>query len=369
MPLPYLDIHFTITVAGQAPDLPFLGPTVRGMLGHALRAHCCGHDADASGRCALGESCTYAYLFEAPVQRRISVACADLDGLPQPFLPLVDAPCASRSTARDLRFGVRLFGGAADLAPAVAAAVARREGFGFGARSHAFRVQEIQLSEVTAWRRTSGTSSEEIDEIEESVHAGISRARRTASALALPEGLTHLRFRFETPVALAGAPGGRGDWAARILDATARRQWLLESAYSPHGTPRPLPRESDTSGFKTVREDLSRFAFERRSTRHGGAVRLAGFVGELEISGPWHRHRTLLSEALVSGVGRSCSFGFGRIAVEVVGSATPLQPREREFAKQQDAGRTPTRDPSLAARLNTPRWQRLRGAPPAKRLP
>jgi hypothetical protein len=359
-PLSYLDIRFTVTVSGQAPDLPFLGPTVRGLLGYGLRDRCCGHAADEAGRCSLGEACTYAYLFEAPVQRRVASAVDELDALPQPFIPLVDPPAAARAPERQLRFGIRLLGDATALAPQVVDAVFSREPCGFGARSTGFRVEELGLGGLTAWRRVAGGGA---DEAAEAVRTRMVSATQRPDPLPLSAGDTTLLFRFRAPVSLCRSAPDRRAWAAQILDAAARRRWLLESAYGAMGAPPPLPREVDVSGFSTEWESVRPFSFARRSTRHGRTVRLSGLVGELAIRGPWARHAVLLTDAVSCGIGRSCSFGFGLIEIE------PAHEMQRLHQAPDRATNPVLRSSSRADRLNKPRWLRLRGAPPAKRVP
>jgi hypothetical protein len=350
-PISYLDIHFTITVAGQAPDLPFLGPTVRGLLGYGLRAHCCDHAAEATGRCAMGDACAYAYLFEGPLQRAMDAERLVLDALPQPFIPLVDAPHAKRASGSTVRFGVRLLGNAIDLAPTVAAAIRCREAHGFGTRSHAFRLEQVELAGTPVWQRARDCFA---DQLEEAIRARVPFARSVPKPVTVPAGRSTVRWTFRTPVAVAPWPKRTEDWPTSLIDGMSRRLWLLERAYCLHSAHRAIPRAIDPSAFALRRCELHRFDFARRSTRHGSVVRLGGSVGVLEIEGPWSALAPLLANAAVCGVGQSTSFGFGQVDLEVLG---PTAPATQRATGASTARRGAARSP----RSSTPRWIRLRG--------
>lgn len=356
--LPHLDLHFSIRVSGPVPDLPFLGPTVRGLLGYGLRQTCCGHDADESGRCRLGEACSYSYLFEGPPQHRLLARRLELTALPQPFMPLLEPTDGANRTGQHLGFGIRLFGAAMQLAPQVGRAVIAREPFGFGARSRGYRTEEIAIDGATAWSRFRDPACDEL-------HGAI--ASRIARAVAVDEALHHrslvcrdsiARWRFVTPVALRDGPVRYGDWGRLLLDGVQRRAWLLEHAYPMSDVRvRATPRPIRTDGFETTSVEVQPVEFTRRSTRHGRVVRLSGAIGSVAIRGPWAQHAELIARAMRYGVGRWNSFGFGRVEValeDLPPQTMPCAPADTQAARER------------RARVSIPRWLRLRGQPPEK---
>jgi hypothetical protein len=354
--LPSLDIYFTIRVEGEAPDLPFLGPTVRGLLGYGLRQTCCGHDADDDGRCRMGDTCNYAYLFEGPLQQRMKSDRLELDALPQPFIPLVDPPFTVRKAQQRITFGVRLLGAATGLASEVATAIIAREPFGFGSRSKGFSLESVGIGGAVVWTRNADPAA---DELQNCVRYQSTRSIALPAPRAIPTQSCTLHWKFATPLAL-GAPIGNADnWARRLLDAATRRRWLLERAYqAPSAAPHHPPRSIDTVEFATRSVKVEPFRFERRSTRHGGLVVLNGMIGSVSIHGPWHRHADLLSAVDCYGAGQFNSFGFGQVLTEVDHSDEYLEA-------------VPTRSPRALVeppriRSNVPRWVRLRGVPPPK---
>lgn len=369
--LPALDIHFTVRVEGPAPDLPFLGPTVRGLLGYGLRQSCCGHDADGQGRCSMGESCAYSYLFEGPLQRRLEAEGVGVDALPQPFVTLVDPPDPGRTQSQRVTFGFRLLGTAIELAPQVAAAVLARERFGFGARSLGFVLEAVALSHNTVWTRRLDASC---DALAEAVRGALPRAigadavgspsSSAPSALSqLPAGICTVQWEFRTPLSLRPAACGRSDMAERLLDSANRRAWLLERAYgAQHLLQRSLPHPIDGGRFATHDVTLQPIRIERRSTRHGRVVVLTGDVGTVSVTGPWRDYTRLLAAIERYGLGQSTTFGFGRVRLSYAPQSSGVAPPPL-LGPRPAAIPVDHRHP---IRSKLPRWVRLRGAPPSR---
>lgn len=359
--LPFLDLSFTLRVEGQLPDLPFLGPTVRGLLGHGLRQTCCGHGCDDEGRCELGESCTYAYLFDGALPHRIAIERHELDALPKPFVLLIDGVNSSALTTSTQRvhgnhvhFGVRLIGDATALAPQVATAVKAREPFGFGARSHRFQLETVRVNGTANWQRCIDAS---LEALEDSLRVRGAAAPLLAAQLAIPRQPCAIRFTFDTPLSLdfAANPAILG---GRLLSSIQRRVWLLECGYATGRTPSSPPRSVDESRFTTISTDLHTFRVDRRSTRHGGRVVLDGLTGSAVIHGPWHDYAACLANITQFGVGLNTSFGFGRTSCVLVDSPTTPS------SEQADPDQQPT--PNRRPYSRIPRWVQLRGPRPSR---
>jgi hypothetical protein len=321
--LPSLDLHFRIRVDGTPPDLPFLGPTVRGLIGYGLRETCCGHPAGDDGRCALAEACPYAFLFEGPAQRRLEREGLVVDALPQPFVPLVEGPRECEPRGGWIDFGIRLFGRAVGLAGRVAAAVRAREPHGFGARSSGYLLASASVGGREAWRRESDPHAERLERaVTDASLAESGRGRLERPHPVVGDGPhTALRWTFLTPVSLAAPMASRnGLEAARLLLQTVgRRAWLLERAYPlAGGDERVAPPAIPRRAFVMADRALEPFVCARRSTRHGRTVVLKGEFGAATIVGPWHRHADLVDAARTYALGRHASFGFGRVEIDAV---------------------------------------------------
>lgn len=368
-----LDLHFTIRVAGAAPDLPFLGPTVRGLLGYGLRQSCCGHTAGDDGRCPFADACAYAFLFEGPLQQRLAREGVEVDALPQPFVPLVAPPAAPSARGNRIRFGIRLIGSATTVADKVATAILARERHGFGARSSGFRLESVAVAERGAWCRADDPYADQLEEaVRRAAVDALAATPTAAPLLSTFEGRSTLRWTFVTPVAL-GAPLAKSSpelAARRVVEAAIRRAWLLGRAYGEDpGLDRPMPRAIGAEAFTTIGRRLESFRCARRSTRHGRTVVLHGEVGHLDIEGPWARLRELVDAASAFGIGSHTSFGFGRLTI----GAVPQPPQARAARPPSAVPASIDRsggwsvDEPRRGRSNTPRWVRLRGTPPPRR--
>lgn len=371
--LPTLDLFFTIRVHGPVPDLPFLGPTVRGLLGYGLRQTCCGHEACADGACSLGDNCTYSYLFEGPLQYRTARRRLALDAFPQPFLPLVDPPATTTngaattpdahrpsSSSQEVRFGLRLIGAACELSSAVIDAIVAREQCGFGARSTGYTVLNVDHGakvQPNPW--CCEHASKPADGL----------AYRPSKEAIIPAN-SLLQFRFKTPVSLDRRVRDTANLGAELVDAAARRLWLLEQAYGVGIPDRSIPRAIDGREFNTISTTLAPWEITRRSTRHGRVVRLNGTLGAATIEGPWHRHATLLSAMMHYGIGRNTTFGFGRLEIESRDQGAPIGSTRvshaNSIAQLAKGASHANQRGSIARSAGVPRWIRLRGSPPAK---
>jgi hypothetical protein len=181
-----------------------------------------------------------------------------------------------------------------------------------------------------------------------------------------------LRFHFRTPLSLGLRMSEGIHLGAELVDAAARRLWLLEQAYGDGAPDRSIPRAADPREFTTMATQLAPWEFTRRSTRHGRVVRLSGLLGNTAIEGPWHRHGALLGAMLHYGIGRSTTFGFGRVEIEAADAALHRVSRREapEVSPASPARRTSSaaHSGSFARATGVPRWVRLRGnAPPAPR--
>jgi len=180
------------------------------------------------------------------------------------------------------------------------------------------------------------------------------------AALSAPAGRTKVRFAFSTPLALDPSAFDARLLGANLVNAAATRLWLLETAYGVGLPRRSIPRAADPHEFSSASMQLRRWSFERRSTRHGRVVRLAGNMGEAIIEGPWERYTHLLTALERYGIGRHITFGFGRVSAEHL----PAEPLPRSANGQLKISMPDTGSKARATRI--PRWIRLRGAPPVR---
>jgi hypothetical protein len=295
--LPSVDLRFRIRVDVE-PELEFLGPTARGLLGHGLRQVACSHGSKADARCPAGAACAYARLFEGATPR--SALAPGPDGLtpPAPMVLEFDAPFGGPSTAEDgtIGFCVRVFGSAIDDAHHVIEAVAARQRFGFGAASRQF--------ELVSMCRESFVQPEQ-------------PTRFGAGPLVLD---------FLTPLSLRhGQRADRSVDVHRMVDAARRRDWLMRVLYGHDDAAAELgpPSASCDAGFSMVAQTTRRWTMSRRSGRQSRSVPMEGLLGRAVLSGDWQLEAWLHSLERLH-LGKYAIFGFGRVRVQ--------KPRDNMFA-------------------------------------
>src|SRR5947209_935776 len=189
--IPYLRLRTTLSAEEPAVLPPFLGSTLRGAFGHALRRMVCVMGPEqACVDCGLRQACSYTRIFEPYV-----------DGEPPPFLrgidqavrPYVFEPLDEGGRLMPggtLSFDLLLFGQAAELAAYSILAVERMARVGLGVRRVAFRLQKVEALSPDG-------SAQEVFR----AGAPLSGARLSTAlppAAPLPEG--EVTLRLETPL-------------------------------------------------------------------------------------------------------------------------------------------------------------------------
>ncbi len=298
-----LTLVFEATLAGVDHGLRYLGPTLRGAFGHVLKRMVCVREDGRCDICRIRSNCPYACVFDgaAPMGRSIM---RRYDAVPQPFVLLVAPPGSWDGREDELRFGLRLFGDACELAPYVVESFIRMGQRGIGPARVPYTVQRVLSSngEVVFHRG----------------RCGLHLPRGSCvHARPLPGESCTVRWHFETPVHIRTRGGLDPTPSGLDLVLAGRRRWRLMSSL--HG------REQDESCvhldedmFQTVRVGLRPWHIERFSGRQRRRIPLSGVLGTLEIHGPWHHAGSWMGVVETVHLGKYASFGFGRVRWEIV---------------------------------------------------
>ena len=137
--------QFSMRADAETRLPPFLGSTLRGSLGHALRKISCLPLYGNPQTCILRERCAYAYCFETPLPRESDV----LRGLQYIPHPLVLEPPEEHSSdvwgrGEELKFRLILIGRAIELFPYFVAAADRMAKVGLGKDRGRFHLCEVR---------------------------------------------------------------------------------------------------------------------------------------------------------------------------------------------------------------------------------
>lgn len=351
LPLTELTFHLRPRTAGRLP--PFLGPTLRGTLGHALRLSACPMqcgtgEQHGTPECFHAGLCAYATIFDPP---RPPGAGDVMRSYVMLSPPLAAGGHTDLSPGHTLAFGLRLFGPALRHIPAVIGAVARMGRLGLGAPSfegesdpgarEAFAIEAVRhlappahpadraeadalVERMVAWE--SGRLPFDLEAVTDPSGAEIwtpgagAPAQPVAFALgdADPPAVTDaLRVRLVTPLRLEFGkkvemhPTGR-----TLVRATLLRLENLSQSYfgTGHGI---LVRdlldaastlETQESGLEPVQ------SLERYSPHRGHTLPLGGVVGHLDLHGAaLHDLAWILRLAEILHLGSDTVQGLGRV--------------------------------------------------------
>lgn len=311
--LPHLRLRASVVAEEPARLPPYKGSMLRGAFGHALRATVCSQGPRQPCRsCSLRRTCVHTRLFETFIEGEPPPFLKGLDTSPRPY---VFEPVGEASENRDLDcgeelvFDLLLFGQAAELQGFVLVALERMAARGLGKQRASFRLERVR------WRSPDGTWKEGYRRGE--------RAWQGVPAVALPgpggTGNGGLTLRFETPTRFKNSGRLSDDFTFRNLTFRMLRR-LLELAHF-HVPDAEVdwqfrPFLERANQVRVVRRDLRWWDWERWSQRQRTAMRLGGFIGELELQGELSPFLPLLAAAEVVHVGKGTTFGLGKLRVE-----------------------------------------------------
>ena len=293
--LDIVDLEVEATLhGGLGRQIAYLGPTIRGALGHHLIRQVCRRDGRCE-TCDLAAACAYPVVFEGRPPHDRSVMTR-YQRVPQPFILRVPPPDSARPRDRRLRFAIRVLGDATRWIPDIADTIELIGGIGLGSDRIRFDIDSMRPRVM------------------------LRRGDADPPALAPAPRDGRVRWWFDTPLHLSD----RIDRGTSPLDGLAlvlagRRRWhLLTSLFGMPGDETPPRVEADA--FAVVDRRLKTFAIHRFSGRQKRSVPLRGVTGSMTIDGPWSAAGDWMRAAGLVHLGKHASFGFGAVRWEQVTS-------------------------------------------------
>ena len=307
--IPYLRLRTTLSAEEPAVLPPFLGSTLRGAFGHALRRMVCVMGPEqACVDCGLRQACSYTRIFEPYVEGEPPPFLRGIDQAVRPYVfePLDEG--GRLMPGGTLSFDLLLFGQAAELAAYSILAVERMARVGLGVRRVAFRLQKVEALSPDG-------SAQEVFR----AGAPLSGARLSTAlppAAPLPEG--EVTLRLETPLRIKLRDHLNDRPRFRDLAFNMLRRILELAHFHVPGAVidwnfRPLLDQADD--VRITAADLAWHDWERFSQRQGTTMKLGGLVGTLTLAGDLAPFTTLLRIAEIVHVGKGATFGLGKLSV------------------------------------------------------
>jgi hypothetical protein len=292
-------LDVTIMIRDPLPNGYFIGPTVRGLLGYAVKRASCVTDHGECARCLLRNACAYPLIFAHEAGEGPKGA----GRLTAPEYSVMVDPPGAFDGLRHIRFTIWLFGNAARWMPQVIDGILRSESSGFGSSGASFTLLEVRSGSTVVWSRSAPAAL--LNPIP------IPLVTRTG-----PVGQT-LRLRMITPLELQPSAKTPGMSLVFALILSARRRWRVMCEVS--GSAPPQEDRIEDAQFQVLDHRTVLWTGHRRSVSEGTAMPLQGVLGEMIIAGPWERAGDWLRALDAIAVGRHTSFGMGRLQWDVPG--------------------------------------------------
>jgi hypothetical protein len=363
-PLDLARYELRLRAAQQAPLPAFLGSTLRGAFGHALKQAVCIMEHRDCARCMVAERCLYPYLFETPVPPDAMRILRNQTQAPRPFIlappllngarraqaaaaanavesnkprlhqlsdgravRLVQSPRVASSESRtvllageSLRFGLLLMGRATEYLPYVVFAVSEMARRGLGASRAPFVLDEVAVLDEQGAARTIYTGQAgRLQAPAGATHnlADLVRARLAKLSVAAP-GSEGVKVRFITPTRIRVDSDLQAETDFVLLVRNLMRRISMLAAV--HGS---APLELDYRGLleraariETRAARLRWHDWERYSNRQKTKMKMGGFTGEAEYAGEGlQEFLPLLAAGELLHVGTGTTFGLGRYDV------------------------------------------------------
>jgi hypothetical protein len=322
---------------GDAVLPPFLGSTLRGAFGHALKAIACSMPHGDCSRCLLIERCLYPRLFETSAgDSSTSALLKGRQDAPRPFIFIPPQPAGDNSflRARDdlLRtrvrvkveepvvFGLSLFGDAIQEVSYVVYAISLMAQHGFGAARAPFALERVFALDAQGERKLIYESRSNRIELQESCYTTLGALvqgrldQLLSQNLATSQELT-LRFMTPTRLRIKGQLLETPSFAQLITTLSLRLSLLAQTLCV-----RPLVYDHRSmiemaQRVKTRMSTLRLMALDRFSNRRRGKLELDGFMGEITFDPPLHELLPMLVAGEFLHIGSGTAFGLGRYRI------------------------------------------------------
>lgn len=347
-PIKLARYEFTLRARTDAILPPFLGSTLRGSFGHALKEVACSVPHGDCRRCLLVERCAYPKIFETSERKS--------DGLlnkgqqsPRPFVFVPPAPGPpSGLRARDdllrwrmgmsagmsLTFGLTRIGDAIADLPYVIYAIGLMAQKGFGADRAQFELEQVGALDLEGkWQRVYSPGMARVIEHPECYFSlqtltefrlaqlaseripAVAAAAGSSKSTRANQGVT-LQFQSPTRLRIKGELLETPSFSQLVTSLSLRLSMVAANCSNASLTYDYKRMVEQAKDVRASNSTLRVMALDRYSNRQPGKLNLDGFVGQISFS---HPELTDFLPLLIAGeflnVGSATAFGLGRYTV------------------------------------------------------
>lgn len=305
----------------------YLGSTLRGSFGWALKKCCCALKRQACETCMVRAQCAYSWIFETERYQENTKA---INARPHPFvLQPGDGASGSRRAEETWTFVLTLIGKGNDFLPHIIYSIeqmgedgigaALKEGYGRfvlekvecnGEEIYNSDSKKIFISEVSAFLSLANFETQQIDS---------------------------MRLSLQTPLRLKQQNSLQRELPFHVLiRAALRRMAALENAYGSGEPELDYSGLTDRAGkIQTVQADIKWRDLLRFSNRQRQKVSLSGLIGTAQYQGDLAEFLPLLKYTEQVNLGKQTVFGLGLFTVQFKQEGVIRKTTHAEIAKKK----------------------------------
>lgn len=309
--LSYARFRFTM-VANEDAKLPlYLGSTLRGAMGHALRQLLCNVTHKDCLKCHKRWECAFIYIMSTSRQEIDEAGNIKIIDLPHPYI--IEPPEHKKSSYRkgeELSFNLLLIGSSINLLPVFIAAFIKAGQNGLGKERFVFTLskveQELKDEYELIWANGSNNLFRSPLPIVLEVNSNYTNINKATLILHTPTRLVdkgRLEDSPEFPLLMRAI--------FRRLDALSKIHCQIELDLDfNYYLERAKLIQITNANHKWL-------DWERYSSRQSSHMKLGGIVGEISYEGDLDIFIPYLKMAEVLHVGKNTSFGLGRYTLDI----------------------------------------------------
>ncbi len=314
----YARYVFSCIFESDAVLPPYMGSTLRGVFGHALKKVVCALKKQDCADCLLAARCIYPAIFEIAPPSDLSASRKRIVNPPHPYV--IEPPEDTKTTFRrgdTLNFGILLFGKANEYLPYFIYAFDQMGQMGIGKRmdgNHAtFVLQHVTVNEVLIYSKTDGKILQQ---------SSLQDLSMKSEPQPHDEDLS-IEITLSTPLRLKYQNNLNAELPFHVLTRAMLRRASSLLEYYDGGEPaldyRGMVSRADD--VRVTQSTIAWFDWRRYSNRQEQAMLMGGMIGSITYCGKLAEYLLLIDFCEKVHVGKQTTFGLGKITARLVSHA------------------------------------------------
>lgn len=308
-------VRFTLETETELILSEFNGQTLRGGLGHTLKALACAQPAQCRPYCRQGNRCAYGYIFETSPPDDSQVL-SNLGDVPRPYV--LQPPAEGRThlaAGETFAFDLTLIGRGVDYLPLFIAVFERLGKVGLGHNRGRYRLRRIEA--VNPYTGAGGVIMQDGVEADRPVVLSLSLAEIKARINSLAADQVSLTFLTPTRLKAQQQWVDSGPPFQVLIRSVLSRLSSLSYFHCGHRLELDFKAVIDRAGAIKIARCQTEWASRTRfSGRQKQGISLGGLTGQITYSGELTLFLPFLVLGELTHLGKGAVFGNGQYRIE-----------------------------------------------------